>query len=227
MRHRPAIIRTGSQSHDAAPGQRSDPGFQRDPLEAIEMLCQMLNRRVCPVDSGKGLGRREWGLGSVGPSRPCPDRRRRGVVEGKRMESAEALRAAGFNRSSCRRKKDWPFSMGLRPCMPSVVLRCFRATRLARVADVSGAMAMEGVEGYAGRVDRRLQTRVRTPAKPPSAAHLSPSVEGVKSESRIASTIPGSRTLIVSAACPKSTGPSVAPFIIANRFSDRIRFRHR
>src|SRR5437899_2627720 len=126
-------------------------------LEIIEMLCKMLNRRVCPVVPEKGS------VGASGDLAPLANLALRLIGEGEsffqgeRMESREAFRLAGLEPVELQAKEGLALLNGTQAMHAVGGLALLRAKRLSRVADVSGAMRLEALKGTPVAFDARLQ----------------------------------------------------------------------
>src|SRR6266571_3443866 len=111
-------------------------GFSGIRLEIIEMLCEMLNRRVYPVIPEKGS------VGASGDLAPLAHLALSLVGEGEaffeaqRMPSAEALRRAQLTPLQLEAKEGLALLNGTQGMHAVGGLALLRAQRLARIADV-------------------------------------------------------------------------------------------
>src|SRR5881392_2165858 len=153
-------------------------GFSGIRLEIIEMLCKLLNHHVCPVIPEKG---------SVGASGDLAPLAHLGLsligegeafFEGERMESREALRRAGLEPQRLEAKEGLALLNGTQAMHAVGGLALLRAKRLARVADVSGAMSLEALKGTPAAFDARLQDARPHPGQREVAKHLMSILEG-------------------------------------------------
>src|SRR6266568_3476470 len=118
-------------------------GFSGIRLEIIEMLCELLNHRVCPVIPEKGS------VGASGDLAPLAHLalsligEGESFFQGQRMESREALRRAALEPQRLEAKEGLALLNGTQAMHAVGGLALLRAKRLARVADVSGAMSLE------------------------------------------------------------------------------------
>ena len=132
-------------------------GFSGVRLEIIQMLCGMLNRRVCPVVPEKGS------VGASGDLAPLAHLALNLIGEGEaffeaqRMESREALRRAGLKPQRLEAKEGLALLNGTQTMHAVGGLALLRAKRLSRIADVSGAMSLEALKGTPAAFDARLQ----------------------------------------------------------------------
>jgi histidine ammonia-lyase len=141
-------------------------------FEVIEMLCEMLNRRVCPVVPEKGS------VGASGDLAPLAHLALSLVGEGEaffkgeRMESGEALRRAGLKPVELQAKEGLALLNGTQAMHAVGGLALLRAKRLSRIADVSGAMSLEVLKGTPAAFDPRLQAARPHPGQKAAARHL-------------------------------------------------------
>src|SRR6266513_1496942 len=122
-------------------------GFSGIRLEIIEMLCEMLNRRVHPVVPEKGS------VGASGDLAPLAHLalsligEGEAFLEGERMESGEALHRANLRPVHLEAKEGLALLNGTQGMHAVGGLALLRAKRLSRLADVSGAMSLEALKG--------------------------------------------------------------------------------
>src|SRR5438874_1382690 len=146
--------------------------------EVIQLLCEMLNRRIYPVVPEKG---------SVGASGDLAPLAHLGLTlvgegeaffEGQRMSSAEALRRARLTSLELEAKEGLALLNGTQAMHAVGGLALQRAKRLARVADVAGAMTLEALKGTPAAFDLRLQNARPHPGQKAVAKHLLSLMEG-------------------------------------------------
>jgi histidine ammonia-lyase len=131
-------------------------GFSGIRLEAIERLCQLLNHGVCPVIPEKGS------VGASGDLAPLAHLALTVIGEGEafyndlRMPSLEALRKAGLEPIVLEAKEGLALLNGTQAMHAVGGLALQRAKRLARVADIAGAMTLEGLKGTPTAFDARI-----------------------------------------------------------------------
>jgi histidine ammonia-lyase len=92
--------------------------------------------------------------------------------EGKRMESREALRRAKLEPVQLEAKEGLALLNGTQGMHAVGGLSILRAKRLARVADVAGAMTLEALKDTPVAFDARLQDARPHPGQKAAAAHL-------------------------------------------------------
>jgi histidine ammonia-lyase len=153
-------------------------GFSGVRLEIIQLLCEMLNRRVYPVVPEKGS------VGASGDLAPLAHLALSLIGEGEaffeteRMPSAEALRRAQLSALQLEAKEGLALLNGTQAMHAVGGLALLRAQRLARVADVAGAMSLEALKGTPAAFDLRLQDARPHPGQKAVAKHLLSLMEG-------------------------------------------------
>src|SRR6266478_2901902 len=146
--------------------------------EVIELLCEMLNRRIYPVVPEKGS------VGASGDLAPLSHLalslvgEGEALFEGRRMSSAEALRRARLTPLELEAKEGLALLNGTQAMHAVGGLALLRAQRLARVADVAGAMTLEALKGTPAAFDLRLQDARPHPGQKAVAEHLLSLMEG-------------------------------------------------
>ena len=147
-------------------------------FEIIEMLCKMLNCRVCPVVPEKGS------VGASGDLAPLAHLalsligEGEAFFQGERMESREGFRRAGLEPVKLQAKEGLALLNGTQAMHAVGGLALLRAKRLSRVADVSGAMSLEALKGTPAAFDPRLQDARPHPGQKAVAKHLLSILEG-------------------------------------------------
>src|SRR5713101_6375534 len=144
----------------------------------IEMLCEMLNHRLYPVVPEKGS------VGASGDLAPLAHLalsligEGEAFFQGERMESREALRRGGLEPQHLEAKEGPALLNGTQAMHAVGGLAVFRAKRLSRLADVSGAMSLEALKGTPAAFDARLQDARPHPGQKAVAKHLLSILEG-------------------------------------------------
>ena len=147
-------------------------GFSGIRFEVIELLCEMLNRRVCPVVPEKGS------VGASGDLAPLAHLalsligEGEAFFEGKRMTSAQALRRGQLKPAHLEAKEGLALLNGTQAMHAVGGLALLRAKRLARVANIAGAMSLEALKGTPAAFDLRLQDARPHPGQKAVAKHL-------------------------------------------------------
>src|SRR5215470_6630366 len=153
-------------------------GFSGIRGEVIELLCDMLNRRVHPVVPEKGS------VGASGDLAPLAHLALSVIgegdafFEGERILSAKALARAQLKPLQLEAKEGLALLNGTQAMHAVGGLALLRAQRLARVADVSGAMSLEALKGTPVAFDSRLQEARPHPGQKAAAQHLLSLMEG-------------------------------------------------
>src|SRR6266480_5496253 len=153
-------------------------GFSGIRGEVIELVCDMLNRRVHPVVPEKGS------VGSSGDLAPLAHLalsvigEGEAFFEGQRMATAEALQRAKLEPLELEAKEGLALLNGTQGMHAVGGLALLRAQRLARVADVAGAMSLEALRGTPAAFDSRLHDARPHPGQGAVAKHLMSILEG-------------------------------------------------
>jgi histidine ammonia-lyase len=153
-------------------------GFSGIRGKIIELLCEMLNRRVHPVVPEKGS------VGASGDLAPLAHLalsligEGEASFEGQRMPSAEALGQAQLKPVQLEAKEGLALLNGTQAMHAVGGLALLRAKRLAHLADVSGAMSLEALKGTPVAFDPRLQNARPHPGQGAVAEHLLSLMEG-------------------------------------------------
>src|SRR5438309_6687073 len=147
-------------------------GFSGVRLEIIELLCEMLNRGVYPVVPEKGS------VGASGDLAPLAHLalsligEGEALFDGKRMESGEALKRAKLSPARLKAKEGLALLNGTQAMHAVGGLSILRAKRLINIADVGGAMTLEGLRDTPAAFDSRLQDARPHQGQKIVAAHL-------------------------------------------------------
>src|SRR5881394_3888238 len=147
-------------------------GFSGIRSEIIEMLCELLNRRVHPVVPEKGS------VGASGDLAPLAHLALSVIgegevfFEGQRMATGEALPRAKLKALELEAKEGLALLNGTQAMHAVGGLALLRAKRLGCVADVSGAMTLEALKGTPAAFDLRLQEARPHPGQKAVAEHL-------------------------------------------------------
>src|ERR1700724_1764873 len=153
-------------------------GFSGVRGELIEMLCEMLNRGVHPVVPEKGsvgasgdlVPLAHLALGLIGEGES--------FFDGERMHSSEALQRAGLKPIELQAKEGLALLNGTQAMHAVGGLSILRAQRLTNVADIAGAVTLEGLRDTPTAFDSRLQDARPHPGQKAAAAHLVLLLEG-------------------------------------------------
>jgi len=140
--------------------------------EVIELLCEMLNARVYPIVPEKGS------VGASGDLAPLAHLalsligEGQASFDGKRMPSAEALKGAKLKSVQLQAKEGLALLNGTQAMHAVGGLSILRAKRLTNLADVAGAMTLEGLRDTPAAFDPRLQDARPHSGQRIAAAHL-------------------------------------------------------
>ena len=147
-------------------------GFSGVRPQVIELLCQMLNRRVHPFVPEKGS------VGASGDLAPLAHLALSLISEGEaflagnRLDSGEALKRAKLKPVKLEAKEGLALLNGTQAMHAVGGLSILRGKRLTNIADVAGAMTLEGLRDTPAAFDPRLQEARPHPGQKAVAAHL-------------------------------------------------------
>lgn len=147
-------------------------GFSGIRSEVIELLCEMLNRRVHPVVPEKGSVGASGDLAPLAHLALSVIGEGEAFFDGERIATAEALRRANLKPVELEAKEGLALLNGTQAMHAVGGLALLRAQRLARMADVAGAMSLEAVKGTPAAFDPRLQEARPHPGQKAAAEHL-------------------------------------------------------
>src|SRR5512136_2996746 len=125
--------------------------------EVIDLLCELLNRRVHPVIPERGS------VGASGDLAPLAHLslvligEGEAVCAGERLPGAEALRRAGLAPLVLKAKEGLALINGTCGLSAIGALAYARSVRLVQLADIAGAMTLEALRGSFVPFDPRLQ----------------------------------------------------------------------
>ncbi|MGB7924399.1 MAG: histidine ammonia-lyase, partial [Pyrinomonadaceae bacterium] len=138
----------------------------------IETLLAMLERNVCPVIPEKGSVGASGDLAPLAHLALCVIGEGEAVYEGERLAGAEALRRAGIEPVELEAKEGLALLNGTQAMAAVGGLALHRAERLARTADVAGAMTLEALQGLTAAFDERIHAARPHPGQMAVATHL-------------------------------------------------------
>ena len=157
-------------------------GFSGIRFEVVDLLCEMLNRRVHPVIPEKGS------VGASGDLAPLAHlalsliSEGEAFFDGKRMASADALKRAKLKPAKLAAKEGLALLNGTQAMHAVGGLSILRAQHLTNLADIAGAMTLEALRDTPAPFDSRLQDARPHAGQKAAAAHLRALLE--KSEIR-------------------------------------------
>jgi len=140
--------------------------------EIIDLLCELLNRGVHPIIPERGS------VGASGDLAPLAHLALVLIGEGEarhggeRLPGTEALRRAGLAPITLKAKEGLALINGTCGMTGIGALAFIRAERLAKLADVAGAMTLEALRGSQVPFDERLQAVRPHPGQVASARNL-------------------------------------------------------
>jgi histidine ammonia-lyase len=141
-------------------------------LEVIELLCELNNCGVAPVIPEKGS------VGASGDLAPLAHLALTLIGEGEafykgeRVPSGEALKKAGLKPVALEAKEGLALLNGTQAMHAVGGLALLRANRLARIADIAGAMTLEALKGTPTAFDPRIHEARPHPGQKAVAQHL-------------------------------------------------------
>src|SRR5215510_5311930 len=147
-------------------------GFSGCRVEVIDNLIAMLNSGVTPVIPEKGS------VGASGDLAPLAHLALTSIGEGEafyrnqRMSSADALQQASIEPLRLEAKEGIALLNGTQAMAAVGALALYRAERVARLADVAGAMALEALKGTPVAFDERIHVARPHAGQVQVAAHL-------------------------------------------------------
>src|SRR5262249_21396170 len=122
-------------------------GFSGIRREVIELVCDMLNRQVHPVVPENGSVCASGDLAPLAHLALNVIGEGEAFLQGQRLPGAEALRHAQLRPLQLEAKEGLALLNGTQAMHAVGGLALLRAQRLARMADVSGAMSLEALKG--------------------------------------------------------------------------------
>jgi histidine ammonia-lyase len=147
-------------------------GFSGIRPEVVELLCEMLNQRVHPVVPEKGS------VGASGDLAPLAHLalsligEGEAFLDGKRKQSADALKRVKLKPVKLAAKEGLALLNGTQAMHAVGGLSILRAQQLTNLADVTGAMTLEGLRDTPAAFDPRLQDARPHAGQKASASHL-------------------------------------------------------
>jgi histidine ammonia-lyase len=131
-------------------------GFSGIRVETLELLIEMLNRRVHPVVPSRGSVGASGDLAPLAHLALALVGEGECLVEGRRLRSDEALRRAGLSPATLQPKEGIALINGTQLMTAITALALARATRLVRSADVIGALTLDALLGTDVAFDERI-----------------------------------------------------------------------
>jgi histidine ammonia-lyase len=153
-------------------------GFSGNRPEVVDLLAAMLNAGVTPVIPEKGS------VGASGDLAPLAHLALVVIGEGEafylgeRLAGGEAMGRAGLQPMQLAAKEGLALLNGTQAMTAVGALAVARAQRLARLADVAGAMSLEALKGTPAAFDGRIHQARPHAGQIASAAHLMRLLDG-------------------------------------------------
>jgi histidine ammonia-lyase len=147
-------------------------GFSGARAVVVETLLRMLARGVHPVVPELGSVGASGDLAPLAHLALCCVGEGEAVYRGERLPGGEALKRAGVEPLRLEAKEGLALLNGTQALTAAGALALERALRLARTADVSGAMSLEALKGTPAAFDERIHLARPHRGQTESAAHL-------------------------------------------------------
>jgi histidine ammonia-lyase len=141
-------------------------------LEVIEQLCELNNREIMPVIPEKGSVGASGDLAPLAHLSLALIGEGEAFYQGNRLPGSDALKAAGLEPMRLEAKEGLALLNGTQAMHAVGGLALFRAKRLARVADIAGAMTLEALKGTPTAFDARIHQARPHPGQQAVAEHL-------------------------------------------------------
>ncbi len=152
-------------------------GFSGIRLETLELMLEFLNRGLSPVIPSKGS------LGASGDLAPLAHNallligEGEAIVDGIKMSGKEALEKVGLKPIVLAAKEGLALTNGTTIMTALGVLQVARAKYFADIADVSGCLSLEALNGTLLAFDERIHALRPHPRQIKCAAHLRKTLE--------------------------------------------------
>jgi histidine ammonia-lyase len=147
------------------------------PLVAVTLV-QMLNRGVHPVIPEKGSVGASGDLAPLAHLALCSIGEGEAIYRGERLPGREALRRAAIDPLHLESKEGLALLNGTQALTAVGALALWRATRLAGLADIAGAMTLEALLGTPVAFDRRIHAARPHPGQSIAAGRLRALLDG-------------------------------------------------
>jgi histidine ammonia-lyase len=147
-------------------------GYSGARAAVVETLLAMLERNVLPVIPEKGSVGASGDLAPLAHLALAAIGEGEAFFEGERMAGGEAMRRAGVGTLRLEAKEGLALLNGTQAMTAVGALALARACRVARAADVAGAMTLEALKGTPDAFDGRVHAARPHAGQRESAAHL-------------------------------------------------------
>jgi len=153
-------------------------GFSGCRVELVELLAAMLNAGVHPVIPEKGSVGASGDLAPLAHLALVVVGEGEAFYQGERMAGGEAMRRAGLQPIKLAAKEGLALLNGTQAMTAVGGLAVARGVRLARLADLAGAMSLEALRGTPAAFDARIHLARPHPGQIAAGAHLLELLEG-------------------------------------------------
>jgi histidine ammonia-lyase len=153
-------------------------GFSGCRAELVELLIALLNAGVHPVIPEKGSVGASGDLAPLAHLALVAIGEGEAIYKGERLAGGEALRLAGLQPLALAAKEGLALLNGTQAMTAVGGLAVARGLRVAKLADVAGAMALEALMGTPAAFDARIHEARPHAGQSAAAAHLLRLVEG-------------------------------------------------
>jgi histidine ammonia-lyase len=153
-------------------------GFSGCRRELVELLVALLNAGVHPVIPEKGSVGASGDLAPLAPLALVAIGEGEAYYKGERLSGDEALRRAGLHPLALAAKEGLALLNGTQAMTAVGALAVARGLRVARLADASGAMALEALMGTPAAFDARIHEARPHAGQVAAAEHLLRMMEG-------------------------------------------------
>jgi histidine ammonia-lyase len=147
-------------------------GFSGNRLEVVDLLAAMLNAGVTPVIPERGSVGASGDLAPLAHLALVVIGEGEAFYKGERIAGADALHRAGLKPVQLAAKEGLALLNGTQAMTAVGALAVARAQRLARLADVAGAMSLEALMGTPAAFDARIHTARPHKGQIAAAEHL-------------------------------------------------------
>jgi histidine ammonia-lyase len=153
-------------------------GFSGCRTQVVELLAALLNAGVAPVIPEKGSVGASGDLAPLAHLALVAIGEGEAFLKGERMAGGEALRRAGLTPLALEAKEGLSLLNGTQAMTAVGALAVARATRVAKLSDLAGAMSLEALMGTPAAFDARIQEARPHAGQIAAAAHLLGLLEG-------------------------------------------------
>ena len=167
-----SLARSRNSRHAAIAGECAGQGHQRGSRVGGRTSAAMLEKNICPVVPARGSVGASGDLGAAGPSGARDDWRRGSVLSRQTYGRTGSPAAAGMEPLQLAPKEGLALLNGTQAMAAVGGLALLRAERVARLADLAGAMTLEALKGTPTAFDERIHAARPHPGQIEVARHL-------------------------------------------------------